>query len=79
MPIRVVRPDLSHNSPWRLDDSAGSIARNLRLAREGLHGIIDADGRVAPDGTCWMDAADEAPGPGPLRPSRFFGEGRKAS
>ncbi len=79
MPIRIVRPDLSHNSPWRLDDSAGSIARNLRLAREGLHGLIDAEGHVAPDGTCWLDRpTGTVGGPEPLRPSRFFGDGRKA-
>lgn len=79
MPVRVVRPDLSHNSPWRLDDSAGSIARNLRLAHEGLHGLIDAEGHVAPDGTCWLGSPAEAVNSqAPLRPSRFFGEGRKA-
>jgi superfamily I DNA/RNA helicase len=79
MPVRVVRPDLSHNSPWRLDDSAGSIARNLRLAHEGLHGLIDGDGHVAPDGTCWMDAPDQpSKGAAALQPSRFFGEARKA-
>lgn len=78
MPIRVVRPDLSHNSPWRLDDSAGSIARNLRLAREGLHGLIDNEGHVAVEGTCWSDAAEASrEAPRPLRPSRFFGEARR--
>lgn len=77
MPVRVVRPDLSHNSPWRLDDSAGSIARNLRLAREGLRGVIDSDGRVAPDGTCWAASAPAAASQDALRPARFFG-GRQA-
>ena len=78
MPVRVIRPDLSKNSPWRLDDSAGSIARNLRLAREGLHGVIDPEGHVAADGTCWI-----APAAAPLAaerpaPERFFGR-RRAS
>ncbi len=53
MPVRVVRPDLSRQSPWRLDDSAGAIAHNLRMARESLAGTFDADGHVAPSGTCW--------------------------
>jgi len=56
MPVRVVRPDLSGSSPWRLDDSAGSIAHNLRLAREALAGVFDKDGHVAPAGTCWQSA-----------------------
>lgn len=60
MPVRVIRPDLSKNSTWRLDDSAGSIARNLRLARESLHGVFDAEGHVAPDGTCWVGGAAPA-------------------
>jgi NTE family protein len=80
MPVRVIRPDLSKNSPWRLDDSAGSIARNLRLARESLHGAIDDDGHVAPAGTCWVPqspAEDEHSWGGPMR---YFGvRPRKAS
>lgn len=71
LPMRVIRPDLSKNSPWRLDDSAGSIARNLRLAREALHGVFDEGGHVAPEGTCWMpsgvapaQANEVADGPG---------------
>ncbi len=80
MPLRVIRPDLSKNSPWRLDDSAGAIARNLRLALESLHGVFDQDGYVAPEGTCWASPGvqvqhdDEHPGP-----SRFFGHRAKAS
>ncbi len=82
LPMRVVRPDLSKNSPWRLDDSAGSLARNLRLAREALHGVFDEEGHVAPEGTCWMptptmphEAEIRAEGPG-----RYFrSKGLKAS
>ena len=82
MPVRVIRPDLSKNSPWRLDDSAGSVARNLRLAREGLRGAFDSDGHVARDGTCWIDAphaeADEERAA--HLPRQYFGHGgRKAS
>lgn len=74
MPVRVVRPDLSKNSPWRLDDSAGSIARNLRLAREALHGVFDADGHVAPEGTCWVPESDPAAFEQPARGlARYFG------
>ena len=74
LPMRVIRPDLSKNSPWRLDDSAGSIARNLRLAREALHGVFDEDGHVAPEGTCWMPtgvAATESNRPAE-GPGRYF-------
>ncbi|MGE0598629.1 MAG: patatin-like phospholipase family protein [Dehalococcoidia bacterium] len=81
LPMRVIRPDLSKNSPWRLDDSAGSIARNLRLAREALHGVFDEDGHVAPDGTCWMPAKTAvAEAQAPTGLSRYFRtKGLKAS
>lgn len=74
MPVRVARPDLSRHSPWRLDDSAGAIAHNLRLAREALTGVFDVDGHVAPEGTCWAagpphDASTEQP----VSVERFFG------
>lgn len=78
MPVRVVRPDLSKSSPWRLDDSAGAIARNLRLAREDLHGVFDEAGHVAAAGTCWADSPSIAPVPGPPSADRYFGHnGRK--
>ena len=80
MPVRVLRPDLSKNSPWRLDDSAGSVARNLRLAREALHGVIDGDGHVALAGTCWVPGAAEAEETSWDGPMRYFGvRPRKAS
>ena len=79
MPVRVIRPDLSHNSPWRLDDSAGSIARNLRLAADGLRGVFDSDGHIAPDGTCWAMPPAALPAQEGVSPSRFFGAARKAS
>ena len=73
MPVRVVRPDLSRHSPWRLDDSAGAIAHNLRTARESLAGAFDVDGRVAPAGTCWQSAAPlHAPNDEAVEPARFF-------
>jgi len=53
LPARVVRPDLSRNSPWRLDDSAGAVAHNLSLARRDLAGVFDADGHIALD--CALD------------------------
>jgi NTE family protein len=46
IPVRVVRPDLTNSSPWRLDDSAGSVAHNLRLAHSAIRGLFDADGHV---------------------------------
>lgn len=74
LPVRVIRPDLSGNSPWKLDDSAGSVAHNLRLAREGLAGVFDREGHVAPEGTCWMDPAGTGPGDeAPAGPARYFG------
>jgi NTE family protein len=73
MPVRVIRPDLSKNSPWRLDDSAGSIARNLRLAREALRGAIDSDGHVAPAGTCWVPEGPERQEHAWDGPMRYFG------
>ena len=79
MPVRVIRPDLSHNSPWRLDDSAGSIARNLRLAADGLRGVFDSDGHIAPDGKCWAIPPAASHTQEGVSPSRFFGAARKAS
>ncbi|MEO8539492.1 MAG: patatin-like phospholipase family protein [bacterium] len=79
MPVRVIRPDLTRNSPWKLDDSAGSIARNLRLANESLHGVFDQDGHVAPEGTCWTDPRSQGPEFAPAEPSRFFRSHPKAS
>ena len=82
MTVRVARPDLTRTSPWRLDDSAGAIAHNLRLAREALAGVFDEDGRVAPEGTCWAaGSAQHETGERPVIVERFFGNkaGRKAS
>jgi len=73
MPLRVIRPDLTKNSPWRLDDSAGSLARNLRLARENLQGVFDPDGHIAPDGTCWLDAPHDDASAEWNGPTRYFG------
>ncbi len=74
MPVRVIRPDLSGNSPWKLEDSAGAVAHNLRLAHEGLAGVFDRDGHIAPEGTCWLEPAGvETGAPPPTGPGRFFG------
>ncbi len=74
MPVHVVRPDLTGVSPWRLDDSAGAIAHNLRLAREALAGVFDKDGHVAPGGTCWQAArpAYASAESGPPSIDRYF-------
>jgi NTE family protein len=48
IPVRVVRPDLSRQSPWELDDSAGAIAHNLVVARGEIAGILDRRGHVRP-------------------------------
>jgi NTE family protein len=75
MPVRMARPDLSGNSAWKLTDSAGAIAHNLRLAHEALAGVFDEDGRVAPTGTCWIGPAAETARAQvrPVEASRFFG------
>ena len=70
MPVRVIRPDLSRSSPWRLDDSAGSVAHNLRLAREAIPDVL-AGGRVIPaESTCLLPASEFAAAPIAL--DRFF-------
>ena len=46
MPVRVLRPDLSRVSPWKLDDSTASVENNLQLARHALANVFDADGTV---------------------------------
>ena len=81
MPVRVVRPDLTKNSPWRLDESAGAIAHNLKLARAALAGVFDEDGHVAPEGTCWASGpSHESSAERVLNVEQFFGNGagRKA-
>lgn len=47
-PLRVVRPDLTEYSPWRLHDCASATERNLELARAAVPSIIDSKGRVIP-------------------------------
>lgn len=46
LPLKVIRPDLSQGSAWRLDDSAEAIDRNLELARAELKLILDGRGHV---------------------------------
>jgi NTE family protein len=72
MPLHVARPDLSHSSPWRLDDSAAAVAHNVLVARQALHGVFDDEGRIAPAGTCWRDEAAPEESLAPV-PDRFFG------
>ena len=70
MPVRVLRPDLSRVSPWKLDDSAGSVAHNLRLAREALEDVFDSDGRVVD--ACSIAPQLPEPEPSPLRLESYF-------
>jgi NTE family protein len=72
MPLHVARPDLSHSSPWRLDDSAAAVAHNMLIARAALHGVFDDEGRIAPVGTCWRGAGDHDEAAA-TAPGRFFG------
>lgn len=70
MPVRVLRPDLSRVSPWKLDDSAGSVAHNLRLAREALIDVFDGEGRVID--ACPIGRPLPAPDHSPLRLDSYF-------
>jgi len=70
MPVRVIRPDLSRSSPWKLEDSAGAVAHNLRLAREATHGVIDSDGHVAV--SVGLDAGPAGARTEPVQLTRFF-------
>ncbi|MBA4181740.1 MAG: hypothetical protein C0506_14215 [Anaerolinea sp.] len=74
MPVHVARPDLSGTSPWKLEDSVGAVAHNLRLAHRALAGVFDQDGRVAPTGTCWVapPGSGEAGLDAPVDASRYF-------
>jgi NTE family protein len=51
IPTRVLRPDLSRHSPWRIACDDTEIALSLREAREGMRAALDADGRVIPGGS----------------------------
>ena len=48
LPVRVVTPDLSDQSPWRLDVTDAAIKDNLRLARAAIASALDGDGHVVP-------------------------------
>lgn len=48
LPVRVLRPDLSRHSAWRLDVTDDAVQANLTLAREALAGVFDDEGRVVP-------------------------------
>jgi len=74
LPVRVVRPDLSRQSPWQLDDSAGAIAHNLMVARAEISGILDRRGHV-----CSRTPENLPLGqPEPITMSRFFHVHREA-
>lgn len=46
--LRVVRPDLTEHSPWRLENCASAMERSLEVARAAMPSIVDARGRVIP-------------------------------
>jgi NTE family protein len=48
MPTRMLRPDLSRHSAWRVGVSEADLQQCLREARAALHDVIDADGHVIP-------------------------------
>ncbi|MBI2766066.1 MAG: patatin-like phospholipase family protein [Chloroflexi bacterium] len=72
LPVRVMRPDLSKSSPWRLDDSAGAIAHNLGLAHRALASALDADGHVIPTTSAGPIPPPEAMPVPALARDRFF-------
>jgi NTE family protein len=58
--LRIVRPDLARLSPWRLQDTPGTMAAYLVAARDEMSHVLDSDGvllaeqdlpRLAPMGT----------------------------
>lgn len=71
MPVRVVRPDLSKSSPWRLDDSAGAIAHNLLVARKEMSDVLQGDGSVRAHDGAPACALPEAPAE-PVTLRRYF-------
>jgi len=75
LPVRVLRPDLSRSSAWRMEDSAGAIAHNLKLARLELAAIFDSDGCLT---SGVGSSLTPRPEPLPLAPSRFFHPRRHA-
>ncbi len=48
LPMRMIVPDLSQQSPWRLDVTEQSIAHNLELARAGITRALDSNGEIIP-------------------------------
>ncbi len=71
IPVRLVRPDLSKSSPWRLDDSAGAIAHNLLIARKEMRDVLNSDGSVRIHDDVAACALPEAPAE-PVSISRYF-------
>lgn len=48
VPVRLIRPDLSRHSPWRLDDSHAAVGEALRVARAEIGAFVGPDGSVIP-------------------------------
>ncbi|MCC6381884.1 MAG: patatin-like phospholipase family protein [Dehalococcoidia bacterium] len=78
LPVCVLRPDLTRHSPWRIDDSAGAIAHNLRLAHKEVADVLGPDGTLLPDAQPRRGsrgAVELRPTGWPV-PRRLFGLGR---
>jgi NTE family protein len=81
MPVRVLRPDLSRHSPWRIASDEDEMALSLAEARAVLRSVLDDAGRVipaaaAPTGAASEDLAPTLPLSRPVRlsPAQGFGQ-----
>ncbi|MGE5594921.1 MAG: patatin-like phospholipase family protein [Hyphomicrobiales bacterium] len=70
LPMRVITPDLSRSSPWRMDVTVDAINHNLELARRAMASVLDSHGQVIP-GSRTFDAPAPAPVPGAPAPRRL--------
>ena len=70
--VRVLRPDLSGLSPWRLESKQGLVDEYLEIARAELATALDSEGRVIASSTPRPRAV---PALAPVRP-RLLGRAR---
>jgi NTE family protein len=75
MPVRVVRPDLSQCSAWRLEDAAVALNENLAIARREMSSLLASDGSVLPGPARIADAPAVRRASLPRRTKRALGAG----
>jgi NTE family protein len=67
VPTRVLRPDLSRHSPWRIACDDTEIALALSEARDALTNVLDRTGRVIPGCTTASSVPSAPPNAAPAR------------